>query len=264
MRGTIMPLTAGGYRCSLYLPAKYYEEEAQAKLHGTRSQLGKYPLVLLLGESNIEPIMTYVEQKMPLNGKSRGCKDFILLGIETSEWERDFSPWRAEPLSRTAKPFTGHADDFIATLQKSVIPHLLQSYRIYSDHTNVAIVGYSLAGLCALYSLYKGSVADNIACISGSLWFKNWLEFCGEQQIPADHTRLYRIYISLGASEKNTPNPVMATVDECTRKTFRMLQEQMTVIGKKQDSVFFEYTDGGHFDNVPQRIVKALLYLEKE
>ena len=263
MRGSIMPLTAGGYRCALYLPSKYYEEEAQAKLHGTRSQLTKYPLVLLLGERNIEPIMTYVEQKMPQNGKSRGCRDFVMLGMESAEWERDFSPWRAEALSRSSKPFTGHADDFIANLQKSVLPHL-QQYRVRTEASQLAIVGYSLAGLCALYSLYKVNFADNIASVSGSLWFKNWVEFCGGQQIAADHMRQYRIYMSLGTSEKNAPNAVMATVDDCTRKTFRQIQDQMSVIGKGQDSVFFEYTDGGHFDNVPQRIAKALLYLEQE
>lgn len=264
MHGSIMQLALAGYRCSLYLPPKYYEEEARAKSSGKQSELPKYPLVLLLGEVNIEPIINYVEERMSVNKRNHDCRNFIMLGIEVQEWERDFSPWRAEPLSKTTKTFTGHAKDFLNIIQKSMIPHLCNNYRVIAKPEYTAIVGYSLAGLCSLYSLYSSNITYNVASVSGSLWFKNWVDFCASENFPIDKNNKYNIYLSLGTSEKDTQNMIMSTVEDCTRRTFRFLQEKFKQAGKGQDSVFFEYTNGGHFDNVPKRIANAILYLEKE
>lgn len=266
MRGTIQNIVLGGFKCSLYLPPTYMEESIWAQRNGNDFEsVPRYPVVYLLGEKNIVPLMDIIEEKMPdSKHRSRGCKPFILLGIETPNWEKDFSPWRATPLANRS-PFTGGAPHFFEVLKTKIIPQINEKCRTDPSPTSTAIVGYSLAGLAALYALYTTGIASKVASVSGSLWYKDWVDYVSKQSIPSELENGLALYLSLGKKESQGASGMMATVDECTQKTYRALERQLLQTGHKaEDKLYFEYNDGDHFSEVPRRTAKAILFLEKE
>jgi predicted alpha/beta superfamily hydrolase len=69
---------------------------------------------------------------------------------------------------------TGHADQFLATLERDVIPLMECEYR--ADPAHRALAGSSLGGLFALYAMYakpalfEGVIAASPAVVVGSDW----------------------------------------------------------------------------------------------
>lgn len=253
MRGTISSHSILGRKCSIYLPPDYV------------SGKGSFPVAYLLGESNITPIMNSVESRMedPARRKS-GCRQFILFALEATDWERDFSPWRdKEPPAQTK--FTGGAGAFLSTLKSKIIPQINSAYRTVRDAQDTVLAGYSLAGLAALYGMFTQDFAMRIASVSGSLWYPKWTDWAATQSLPAATSAgaSYRVYMSLGRDEKTTNNPLMATVETCTEKTYRIIQSKLDQLGQNSgDNLFFEYNPGNHFTDVAERTAKALVFLE--
>jgi len=239
IRGSISTLTIADYQCSLYLPKQY-----------NSSNISYFPVVYLLGESNILPIMQIVEKQF--------CPPFILLGIEAADWEKDFSPWNAEPLVKKSKPFTGGAPQFLLHLKQEIKPYIDSHFRTLPQPENTALAGYSLAGLTTLFALYTTNFAHNFASMSGSLWFYQWTDFCSKQSSASSNK--FRIYLSLGNTEKNSRHPLMSQVDDCTQTTIARLKKQFP---QSTDTIFFEYNNGGHFSEISSRIAKALVWLQK-
>lgn len=93
------------------------------------------------------------------------------------------------------------------------------------------IAGYSLAGLFALYAMYRCDAFDRAAIISGSLWYPHFREFAAKHEMPR---RPDRIYLSLGDKEKKTRHPLLKTVQDNTEaiaKHYRQLGIEVTLKG---------------------------------
>ena len=111
------------------------------------------------------------------------------------------------------------------------------------------IAGYSLAGLFALYAMYRCDAFDRAASISGSLWYPHFREFAAEHEMPR---RPDRIYLSLGDKEKKTRHPLLKTVQDNTEalaKHYRQLGIEVT----------FELNPGNHFEAVDFRSAKGIV-----
>ena len=150
-------------------------------------------------------------------------------------------------------------------LESQIKTFVDKNYRTLSDIEYTYLAGYSLAGLAVLYALHTTHFALSYASISGSLWFPKWLDYAQEntlQQMSEDCPT--RIYLSLGKTEGSTANRLMAKVDDCTKKTVALFKEQLATLGQNAGDVFFEYNDGGHMSNVPERTARALSYLLKK
>ena len=112
----------------------------------------------------------------------------------------------------------------------------------------IGIAGYSLAGLFAVYAMYKTDVFDRVASMSGSLWFYDFIEYCKRndcRKLPD------KIYFSLGNKEANTRNPVLKTVEDNTRE----LAEYFKKLGSE---VIFELNPGNHFTDTILRSAKGI------
>lgn len=204
----------------------------------------RFPVVYLMGETDVEQLMKLLAPHF-----DSGCKPFILAGIEGKDWNTPFSPWPAPRLGKNLGPFSGGGPRFLLLLEQYIAPAIDNVYRTVPTPENRAIAGYSLAGLLALYALYKSKYFSSCACVSGSLWFPQWVEYV-RTHVPEVKTP--RIYISLGDRENESRNSVMATVTDCTQRTIEALAPY---------APFFEVNTGGHFKDVQQRIVKGLLYI---
>lgn len=162
------------------------------------------------------------------------------------DWDRDYTPWEAEGYQ--GRKFSGGADRLLRFIPE-FIAELRRRYCSSDDFTGAYLCGYSLGGLFALYAAAMsepGSFSGAASC-SGSMWFPGWTEFL------RNHPLHGRIYLSLGGKEKNSPDPLMASVGEKTRETER--------IAGRTAEVIFRQEAGGHFSKIPQRISRAVLAL---
>lgn len=310
IRGTVTPITISGYKCSVYLPKQYTEQNKITNIERNDSsnlkdtehhsvQLQHFPVAYLLGESDIAPVMQIVEKQF--------CPPFILIGIEAVAWESDFSPWPAAPLVKKSNPFTGGAPAFLTLLQNEIKPYVDAHYSTLPAPENTTLAGYSLAGLTTLFALYTTNFARNFASMSGSLWYEGWVDFCNARKLSLceDATSSFasdatsnetkqtppvatknvsdktatplHLYLSLGNTEKNSRHPLMCKVDDCTQATLSLLKQQLQIASDNSsndtsvtnnelhpsNTLFFEYNDGGHFNDIPTRIAKGLVSLHK-
>ena len=172
--------------------------------------------------------------------------DFSLLEVSGMDWNRDLSPWEAPPVFRNDAPFGGKADEFLAYLVNDAITCAVAE--LGCRPVFVAIAGYSLAGLFAVYSLYRTDVFFAAVSASGSFWFPGFLEFASSNEFKA---RTAGIYLSLGDTEARTRNPVMAMVQDNTEKLAALYRG-------KGIRTTYELNPGNHFRDPELRMAKGI------
>ena len=101
----------------------------------------------------------------------------------------------------------------------------------------VGIAGYSLAGLFALYAMYRCDCFARVASMSGSLWFPKFREYVLRYAMVRKPEKLY---MSLGDAEAKTKHAVLKTVQENTEAILQHYQE----LGV---DVRWELNPGNHF-----------------
>ncbi|MBO7530419.1 MAG: alpha/beta hydrolase, partial [Lachnospiraceae bacterium] len=166
---------------------------------------------------------------------SLGVTSYSMLAVTGSEWNKDLSPWDAAAVFKGEPDFTGGADDYLKRLTEEIVPGAINEHGLKPSATYIA--GYSMAGLFALYSLYKTGMFDGAASCSGSLWFPGFKEYVFENDLIASPSK---IYMSLSDREAKTKNKVMATVEDNTKAIFERYRSSGT-------DVLFEMNQGGHF-----------------
>lgn len=178
--------------------------------------------------------------------QNMGCTSINLLVVGNIDWNHDMSPWYMPSIYSKEKSFSGGADEYLKLLIEEILPKANGLIEGESKFTGIA--GYSLAGLFAVYATYKTDVFDRVACMSGSLWFSDFIEYCKGNE----YKRLPdKIYFSLGDKEANTRNPVLKTVQDKTIE----LSEYFKSLGAE---VIFELNAGNHFTDVILRSAKGI------
>ena len=181
--------------------------------------------------------------------KELSASDFTLLSVQIEDWNSAMTPWKAEAVASWDSGYEGKADEYIESLTQRIIPEVIERYSLYPSF--IAIAGYSLGGLFALYSMYKTDIFTRFASVSGSLWYSGFAEYT-EKNIPSASPD--RIYISLGNKEVKTGNRIMKTIADCTER----ICNHYSRIGI---DTFFEWNEGNHFKDAPLRIAKGIRYL---
>ncbi len=172
-----------------------------------------------------------------------------LAAVCNLDWNDDLSPWPSRPVFRKGEPFGGLADRYAAELSSTIIPGIEQEYGLQPAY--IAIAGYSLAGMFALYSAYRTSMFSRIASVSGSLWYPGFADYaeCHEMMRRPD-----RIYLSLGDREESTANQYMRTVRDCTERLYEKYRQEGI------DSVL-EMNPGNHFQDAEERMIKGIRWI---
>lgn len=178
--------------------------------------------------------------------QNMGCTSINLLVVGNIDWNHDMSPWYMPSIYSKEKSFSGGADEYLRLLIDEILPKTKELIEGVPKFTGIA--GYSLAGLFAVYAMYKTDVFDRVASMSGSLWFSDFIEYCKGNE----YKRLPdKIYFSLGDKESNTRNPVLKTVQDKTIE----LSEYFKNLGSE---VIFELNPGNHFTDVNFRSAKGI------
>ncbi len=181
--------------------------------------------------------------------KELSRKNFALLVIYDFDWESQRTPWPAPSIGKNGSSFSGQADEYLRSLTASLLPEVLKQVR----PSKIGILGYSLAGLFSLYSLYRLDCFSLAASVSGSLWYPSFDEFVFSHQ---RKKKPDKIYLSVGDKEKNTSNPFLSKVEEKTK----VIDEYYKSIGIP---VLYELNKGNHFADVSLRLAKAIAFLLK-
>ena len=172
-------------------------------------------------------------------------KEFSSLTKNGVDWNKHLSPWPANRLAKGIGPFDGKADIFLKELESEVVDEL-SSLKL--KPSAIYIVGYSLAGLFALYSLYKTDLFDGAACCSGSIWYPGFVDFVKDNEFCKTPKRLY---MSLGDNESSVKNQLFASVEDKTKEVFEFYKD-------KGLNVKFEMNPGNHMTDVEDRVAKGI------
>ena len=167
---------------------------------------------------------------------------YTLVVFQVEDWNKEFSPWTSEQLDAS---FSGGADTTLEWLLNTCIPKVKETY---GSNREIYLMGYSLAGLFALWALTKTDVFAGAASCSGSLWYPRFVDYINDNCVKEK-----RIYLSLGGKEAKTANPLMARIADCTG----ILEQHL----KKQNIVKMEMNPGGHFADSGKRLAKAVKWI---
>ena len=103
--------------------------------------------------------------------------------------------WDGPEAFKNGKHFSGGADDYLRLLVEEILPKAEK--QLSSPPALRGIMGYSLAGLFGLYTIYQ---TDEFSWrgMSGSLWFSGFKEYIFSR---SPKRRLDCMYFSLGNKE---------------------------------------------------------------
>lgn len=178
--------------------------------------------------------------------KKETDKPFSLLTVRSFDWNDALTPWKAEAIFRNDKDYGGKADGFLQELTDVILPQVKGKADI--SPANVALCGYSLGGLFALYAGFRTDVFDALVSASGSFWYDGFVGFA--EKTPFSRNVRY-VYLSLGDKESKTRHPIMRTAEEKTQEIYRILRE-------KGVNVTFTFNEGGHFDQPNARLAQGV------
>ena len=176
-------------------------------------------------------------------------KNAALLAVSGLDWNCDMSPRKCGALHKNDEPFSGGADSYLELLTGEILPRAEEILQGKSAVTGIA--GYSLAGLFALYALYRCDVFDRAASVSGSLWFPGFREFAQQNEM---RKKPVKLYLSVGDREAKTRNRLLSSVRENTEA----LAEHWR---RKGIDVTFELNEGNHFKDAQLRTFKGITAL---
>ena len=180
---------------------------------------------------------------------SMADKKVNLAVISDINWDDEMSPWECPPLSKNDSPCTGGADKYLYKLTDSIIPAIKKELGAEPEY--LAIAGYSLAGLFAIYSLYKTDIFSRAVSASGSMWFPGFVEYVSKNDFVRKPDR---VYFSLGDKEAHTRNALLSTVEDKTNEIY----------GHYKDSgigTVFDLNPGNHFKDADIRLAKGIAWI---
>ena len=200
------------------------------------------PLFLLIGGDG-------EEEQVWREARALTETPFRLAALPVENWNDALSPWPAEPVFREGESFRGRGEETLAELVKTVLPALREA--LEAPTAPCFLLGYSLAGLFALYALYRTAAFSGAVSASGSLWFPGFAEYALEQPFAGSPEKLC---FSLGEKEKNTKNPLMRRVQDCTESIFRHVQALGIPCA-------FRLDPGGHFRDAERRLGLGIAWM---
>ena len=198
------------------------------KMEKIRFQICEKELTLYPAQGENRPLIVFNTvmgdgEELAQALRAMDAPDCNLLVVGKLQWYHDMTPWSCPPLSKRGPAATGGADAYLETLASEIVPTARKKIRGSAPY--VGIAGYSLAGLFALYAMYRCDCFAWVASMSGSL--------------------------SLGDAEAKTKHAVLKTVQENTEAIVRHYQE----VGV---DVRWELNPGNHFRDVAMRSAKGI------
>lgn len=166
--------------------------------------------------------------------------------VTEMDWNGNLTPWAAPGVFKKEKPFGGHSGDFLKGLLGEYFPSIEGALGLHKPDR--FLVGVSLSGLFAIWTLFQTDSFKAVASISGSLWYDRFVDWSLKQTLVNSTAR---IYLSLGDKEKNSKNARIAEVENATGQ----IVKQLAACGCEVD---YQIIEGTHFSPIVPRLEQAL------
>ena len=161
-----LPTNADGrsYQLHIHLPASFAKEPKR-----------RYPVLYVTdGYWDFATVVASYDNMV----YDKVLPEFIVVGLGYAGDKLDYDRlrgWELSPVSMTPQAAdSGHADKFLATIERDIIPFMEREYR--ADPAHRFLAGSSLGGLFALYAMYskpalfEGYIAASPAVVVGGDW----------------------------------------------------------------------------------------------
>jgi predicted alpha/beta superfamily hydrolase len=160
-----LPRNADGraYQLHIHLPASFAKEPKR-----------RYPVLYVTdGYWDFQTVISSYNNKV----YDKVVPEFIIVGLGYAGEDLDYGQlrtWELTPVPLPGAADSGHADKFLATLEKEIIPFVEREYR--ADPAHRVLAGSSLGGLFTLYAMYarptlfEGYIAASPAVVVGGDW----------------------------------------------------------------------------------------------
>jgi len=130
--------------------------------------------------------------------------EFIIVGLGYAGADPDYGRlrvWELSPVQVNWNEQSGHAAEFLSTIEKEVIPLIEREYRV--DPSYRVLGGASLGGLFTLYAMYTKPELFNayIAVTPAVVLNDDWLLGYEEQFAQAGRELKGRLYVTVGENE---------------------------------------------------------------
>lgn len=183
----------------------------------------------------------FTEQTENLGNYFLSYSDYRIVAFEIKNWDSELTPWSMELNGRN---FGAEGKKTLDFLEKLII-----ILRLRFPETSYYIAGYSLAGVFALYSTTQSQFISGAVSASGSLWYRDFVEF-----IVGNMPDYSKVYLSLGDKEEKTKHEIMKTIGAKTIEAYEGLKAK----GVKCTLVM---NPGGHFNEPDKRLFLGMKWI---
>lgn len=217
----------------------------QIHVFGPKDFAGRMPLFVLPVGGDAEELIGKVGERL------KSAPPFALVVFLVSDWYGALSPWPAPALKEGDDAFAGGGRDTLNFIISRLIPEAeSRESRIIGGARG--LLGYSMAGLFALWALFETGAFRVCASCSGALWYEGFSEFVAER-VPV---AACSAYICLGTREEKARNPNFARVGEAARG----IEASLLAAPNVEDAALVWYP-GGHFHMIDERLTAALMWM---
>lgn len=173
--------------------------------------------------------------------------------ISGMDWDNDMTPWPAPGEPKGAPDFQGLGGEFFRKLTQTVAPSIEKLLGAH-DVPERTLIGVSLSGLFTLWQWAQSDFFHNIATLSGSFWYKDFVEWIWNQPFSS---RTGRCFMLLGEAEPHSRNRVFSTVGKCTEEIVGYLRRQGV-------DITYRIVAGNHYQYPTERLDMAMadIYLK--
>ena len=234
-------------------PASFFIQDGMpCSVHtfGTPRSAGRLPLFVLPAGGDVRQLMEVQHMRLDRAVAEGLAPSFVLAAFETPDWYGALSPWPS-PALRGEPAFSGNARSTLDWVLESLIPGVEERLPCVRGGPR-GVLGYSMAGMFALWAIYQTDAFALCGSCSGALWYDGFAGYV------ASHAPLgaCSVYLSLGIKEEKAHNPRFAQVGEATRRIAAQIASSPMV----QDSTMV-WHPGGHFHLIGQRLAAAQLWM---
>lgn len=172
----------------------------------------------------------------------------IIIALEGTNRNADYTPWYSKSDNSKYLEFEGRADEYLDFVVNILKPYIESNY---ADIKSSTILGYSLGGLFSLYAVTKTTCFDKVVSMSGSFWYKDWIEYLKKSNID----RKISVYLNCGKKEGSFKDGLAKGNYGFTYLTYEFLLE------KNLKEVVLELDNKNHLNYVAERFIKAFKWI---
>ncbi|MCV9930702.1 alpha/beta hydrolase-fold protein [Flavobacterium sp. LS1R47] len=222
----------------IYVPGGYTKGTAKTE---------HYPVLYLLdGDAHFTSVVGMTEQLSTMNGNTI-CPKMIVVGILNTDRARDLTPTHIESdlpmMSNEASKTTGGNENFIAFIQKELMPYVETNY---PTAPYKMLIGHSFGGLTAINTLANHTnLFNSYVSIDPSMWWDKQKFLEQTKKVFAE--KKFKNNTSLFLGIANTMEAGMDTIrvkkdtTQSTRHIRAIFDLANTLKKNKQNQLNFEY-----------------------